>query len=129
MDRLTYKSSMGDYGNDKEFEDDWAEKCSYRNALGKYEDLGMTAEELAPYVPTFPIGSTVYQIYSGKVYPIKVHGFSIAFGNRKYRLYASHTSEDGQFTLYVNDWVPENEIYKTEKEAMRALGGTYENKK
>ena len=46
MNRLTYKSSMGDYGSDKTFEDDFTEKCALRNALGKYEDLGYTPDEL-----------------------------------------------------------------------------------
>lgn len=46
MNRLTYKSSMGDYGSAKTFEDDFAEKCALRNALGKYEDLGCTPDEL-----------------------------------------------------------------------------------
>lgn len=46
MDRLTYKSSMGDYGLRKVFEDDIEEKYAMRNALGKYEDLGYTPEQL-----------------------------------------------------------------------------------
>ena len=46
MDRLTYKSSLGDYGSAKDFEDEWSEKCALRNALGKYEDLGYTPDEL-----------------------------------------------------------------------------------
>lgn len=46
MERLTYKSSMGDYGNDAAFEDEWQEKCAYRNHLGRYEDLGYTPDEL-----------------------------------------------------------------------------------
>lgn len=46
MDRLTYKSSWGDYGSAKNFEDDLSEKCALRNALGKYEDLGYSPEEL-----------------------------------------------------------------------------------
>lgn len=46
MDRLTYKSSMGDYGSAKTFEDEFSEKCALRNKLGKYEDLGYTPEEL-----------------------------------------------------------------------------------
>lgn len=36
--RLTYKSSFGDYGCAVTFEDDWQEKCAFRNKLGKYED-------------------------------------------------------------------------------------------
>ena len=46
MDRLTYKSALGDYGLEKIFEDEFAEKCALRNALGKYEDLGYTPDEL-----------------------------------------------------------------------------------
>lgn len=46
MDRLTYKSLMGDYGIAKTFENEFAEKCALRNALGKYEDLGYTPDEL-----------------------------------------------------------------------------------
>ena len=46
MERLTYKSCMGDYGSAKTFYDEFTEKCALRNALGKYEDLGYTPEEL-----------------------------------------------------------------------------------
>ena len=46
MDRLTYTSSWGDYGSPKNSEDEWSEKCALRNALGKYEDLGYSPEEL-----------------------------------------------------------------------------------
>lgn len=46
MDRLTYKSLMGDYGSAKVFEDEYSERCALRNALGKYEDLGYTPDEL-----------------------------------------------------------------------------------
>lgn len=46
LDRLTYKSSMGDYGSAKEYEDEYVEICALRNALGKYEDLGFTPEEI-----------------------------------------------------------------------------------
>lgn len=46
MDRLTYKSSMGDYGSEKVFDDWFTEQCALRNRLGKYEDLGYTPEEL-----------------------------------------------------------------------------------
>lgn len=46
MNRLTYKSHMGDYGSAKIFEDEYSEKCALRNALGKYEDLGYTPDEL-----------------------------------------------------------------------------------
>lgn len=45
-DRLTYKSYMGDYGGTKRFEDDYSEICALRNALGKYEDIGLTPEEI-----------------------------------------------------------------------------------
>lgn len=46
MDRLTYKSFMGDYGSNKTYESVFAERCALRNALGKYEDLGYTPEQL-----------------------------------------------------------------------------------
>lgn len=46
MDRLTYKSSMGDYGSAKYFDDYLEERCILRNALGQYEDLGYSADEL-----------------------------------------------------------------------------------
>lgn len=46
MDRLTYKTDFGDYGCAKDFEDLWAERCAFRNKLGKYEDLGYSPEEL-----------------------------------------------------------------------------------
>ena len=46
MERITYRSSMGDYGLQKEFHSDLEEKYAVRNALGEYEDLGYTAEEL-----------------------------------------------------------------------------------
>lgn len=46
MDRLTYKSFMGDYGSKKVYEDEFAERCALRNALGKYEELGYTPEQL-----------------------------------------------------------------------------------
>lgn len=37
---------MGDYGSTKTFEDEFVEKCTLRNLLGKYEDLGYTPDEL-----------------------------------------------------------------------------------
>ncbi len=46
MDRHTYKSLMGDYGSTKTYESEFEEKCVLRNALGKYEDLNYTPEEL-----------------------------------------------------------------------------------
>ena len=51
MERLTYKSGMGDYGLAKDFADEFEEKCALRNALGKYEDLGYTPEELKEFLP------------------------------------------------------------------------------
>lgn len=44
MKRLTYKSSMGDYGAMREYESPQEEIQALRNALGKYEDIG-SAEE------------------------------------------------------------------------------------
>ena len=46
MIRLTYKSNWGDYGSSVVFDSEWDEKCALRNALGKYEDLGYSPEEL-----------------------------------------------------------------------------------
>lgn len=50
MERLTYKSMCGDYGSTKEYTTPWVEVQTLRNALGKYEDLGYTAEELAELI-------------------------------------------------------------------------------
>ena len=36
--RLTYRSAWGDYGCAQEFVNDYAEKCAFRNKLGKFED-------------------------------------------------------------------------------------------
>lgn len=44
--RLTYKSCFGDYGSDRVYRDTWEELSALRNALGKYEDIGYTPEEL-----------------------------------------------------------------------------------
>lgn len=38
-DRLTYKSSWGDYGGNVVFDDHYQEICAYRNKLGKFEDM------------------------------------------------------------------------------------------
>ena len=46
MERLTYKSMFGDYGSERTYPDAWDEIEALRNALGKYEDLGYTPEEL-----------------------------------------------------------------------------------
>lgn len=52
MERLTYKSSMGDYGsniiynNEDYTEQLWQEIQTLRNALGKYEDLDLTPDEI-----------------------------------------------------------------------------------
>ena len=46
MERLTYKSGLGDYGAAVIFNDRMEELYRLRNALGKYEDLGYTPEEL-----------------------------------------------------------------------------------
>lgn len=59
MDRLTRKTFMGDYGSAKEFEDEFAEKCALRNALGKYEDLGLTPEELATMIASWAVSNQV----------------------------------------------------------------------
>lgn len=48
MERLTYRSVMGDYGIDfnPEGMEDYAIICKLANRLGKYEDLNMTPDEL-----------------------------------------------------------------------------------
>ena len=46
MERLTYKSRLGDYGINRNFENIAVELCELRNALGKYEDLGYAPEDL-----------------------------------------------------------------------------------
>ena len=46
MKRLTYKSMCGDYGAVKEYDSPQAEIQTLRNALGRYEDLGLTADEI-----------------------------------------------------------------------------------
>lgn len=46
MKRLTYKSLCGDYGSAKDYESQFEEIWALRNALGKYEDLGLTPEEI-----------------------------------------------------------------------------------
>lgn len=51
MDRLTYKSCMGDYGSAKEFLSEYEEKCALRNALGRYEDLGYAPDEIKKFLP------------------------------------------------------------------------------
>lgn len=40
-ERLTYKSSWGDYGCNKTFENDWEESNAFRNRLGVYEDVSI----------------------------------------------------------------------------------------
>ena len=50
MDRITYKSNFGDYGSVKDYTYQWTEIFVLRNALGKYEDLGYTPEELEEIV-------------------------------------------------------------------------------
>lgn len=46
MKRLTYKSMCGDYGAVNEYDSAQAEIQTLRNALGKFEDLGLTADEI-----------------------------------------------------------------------------------
>ena len=46
MKRLTYKSMCGDYGSEAAYPDVISELYAMRDALGKYEDLGYTPEEL-----------------------------------------------------------------------------------
>lgn len=47
MERLTYKSMLcGDYGSNVSYDSPYDEIDALRNALGPYEDLGMTADEI-----------------------------------------------------------------------------------
>ena len=46
MERLTRKTIFGDYGAEKEYENQGEEIQALRNALGKYEDLGLSPEEI-----------------------------------------------------------------------------------
>ena len=46
IDRLTRKTVFGDYGAEKEYESRQEEIQTLRNALGKYEDLGLSPEEI-----------------------------------------------------------------------------------
>lgn len=119
MERLTYKSLMGDYGNNKEFENEWDEKSAYRNALGRYEDLGMSPEEISHILPKFPIGSIVYRIYNGKVYSLVVKGFQVEYSQRKYKLYLNYN--DDNYSIWINDWIDEDSIFQTEEEAKHVL--------
>lgn len=45
-DRLTYRSAFGDYGSERVFDSDYDEICALRDALGPYEDLNLSAEQI-----------------------------------------------------------------------------------
>lgn len=128
MDRLTYKSCMGDFGSAKEFKDEFAEKCALRNALGKYEELGYTAEEIEKFMPKFPIGSFVYAIYRNRVFPLRVTGFSIEHGKKMYKLYINYNEE--HWSLWIDNWFDESDdrIFATEKEAELSIELTKEER-
>lgn len=51
MERLTYKSKCGDYGGKKEYDSQHDEIIDLRNALGKYEDLGYSPDDLKALIP------------------------------------------------------------------------------
>lgn len=55
MERLTYKSFMGDYGIDfnPEGMEDYEIICKLANRLGKYEDLNMTPDEIREMIDKF----------------------------------------------------------------------------
>lgn len=54
MARLTYKSHCaGDYGGAKDFETLQEEIWALRNALGPFEDLGKTPEELKEIIDKY----------------------------------------------------------------------------
>ena len=50
MERLTYKSALGDYGSARDFPSPHEEIQALRNALGRYEDLNTTPEELRRFL-------------------------------------------------------------------------------
>lgn len=52
MERLTYKSLSGGYGANKSYDSDMEEIYTLRNALGKYEDIGLTPEEIKKVLST-----------------------------------------------------------------------------
>lgn len=55
MERITYKTSMGDYGINVVFKTMRDEICALRDALGKYEDLGFTPRELKAIIDRYNI--------------------------------------------------------------------------
>lgn len=47
FERLTYKSMLcGDYGSAKEYDSPYDEIQTLRDALGPYEDIGLTPKEI-----------------------------------------------------------------------------------
>ena len=52
MERLTYKSLSGGYGANKSYDSNMEEIYTLRNALGKYEDIGLTPEEIKKVLST-----------------------------------------------------------------------------
>ena len=52
MERLTYKALSGGYGANKSYDSDIEEIYTLRNALGKYEDIGLTPEEIKKVLST-----------------------------------------------------------------------------
>lgn len=52
MERLTYKALSGGYGANKSYDSDMEEIYTLRNALGKYEDIGLTPEEIKKVLST-----------------------------------------------------------------------------
>lgn len=52
MKRLTYKALSGGYGANKSYDSDMEEIYALRNALGKYEDIGLTPEEIKKVLST-----------------------------------------------------------------------------
>lgn len=96
-----------------------------RNALGKYEELGYTPEEIQKYIPKYPIGSYAYQIYKERVFSLRVVGFSIERGMRKCKLYINYNeeTEDGIWSLWIDNWFDESDkrIFATKEEAEYTL--------
>ena len=52
MERLTYKALSGGYGANRSYDSDMEEIYTLRNALGKYEDIGLTPEEIKKVLST-----------------------------------------------------------------------------
>ena len=61
MDRLTYKALSGGYGTNKSYDSNMEEIYTLRNALGKYEDIGLTPEEIKQALFSKNRGEKMYE--------------------------------------------------------------------